>query len=116
MWKYCIESHNSGPEEDSEKYFTEACDTVDDIVDDHTPFKEQGLRRTLHVISDPFPATWHTTEDNRQVFVWELLSAKNVRKCADSTDNTEHPQDPDSGYHCFINNENTQISKLNMIK
>ena len=42
------------------------CDTVDDIVDDHTPFEEQGLRRTLHVISNPFPDTWHTPQDNRE--------------------------------------------------
>ena len=50
------------------KYFSEDCSHEDDIVDDHTPFVNQGLRRVLHVISDPFPATWHTLEDD-----WEHL-------------------------------------------
>ena len=47
-----------------EKFFTEECITENHNMDDHTPFIENGLRRALHVISDPFPEVWHTVEDN----------------------------------------------------
>ena len=49
-----------------QKFFSEECEEVDTIVDDHTPLMELGLRRTLHVISDPFPDTWHTMEDDME--------------------------------------------------
>ena len=49
-----------------QKFFSEECEELDTIVDDHSPLMELGLRRTLHVISDPFPATWHTMEDNME--------------------------------------------------
>ena len=49
-----------------QKLFSEECEKLDSIVDDHTPLMELGLRRTLHVISDPFPDTWHTMEDDME--------------------------------------------------
>ena len=65
-----LEEINLAPEE---KYFTEDCLYEDDIVDDHTPFLEHGLRRVLHVISDPFPVTWHTLEDD-----WDHLDTEAI--------------------------------------
>ncbi len=35
------------------------------IADDHLPFLEQGVP-VLHLIAFPFPATWHTVDDNLQ--------------------------------------------------
>ena len=47
-----------------QKYFYDLCFKEDDIVDDHMPLRERGLRHALHIISDPFPETWHTIEDD----------------------------------------------------
>ena len=54
--------------DDDDKYFHAYCWTVDDTMDDHTPFIEHGLRKALHAISDPFPEVWHTLDDD-----WEHL-------------------------------------------
>ena len=59
-----IEVSSLGNVTAEDKYFTDVCEKEDDIVDDHSPYLEEGLRRVLHVISDPFPDTWHTMEDN----------------------------------------------------
>ena len=61
----------------TEKYFRESCEGEDTIVDDHTPFLERGLRRALHVVADPFPAVWHTMEDD-----WEHLDTEAVARVA----------------------------------
>ncbi|XP_056332658.1 glutaminyl-peptide cyclotransferase [Danio aesculapii] len=60
------------------------------ILDDHIPFLNRGVR-ILHLISTPFPAVWHTFDDNEenldqtsisnlnkilQVFVLEYLNKK----------------------------------------
>ncbi|XP_052008990.1 glutaminyl-peptide cyclotransferase [Xyrauchen texanus] len=60
------------------------------ILDDHIPFLNQGVQ-ILHLISTPFPAVWHTFDDNEenldrtsisnlnkimQVFVLEYLNKK----------------------------------------
>ena len=63
--------------ENSEKFFSEECTTVNNNVDDHTPFLEQGLRRALHVISDPFPQVWHTLEDNMEHLDYETIDRIN---------------------------------------
>jgi glutaminyl-peptide cyclotransferase len=34
-----------------------------DIEDDHIPFLNKGVR-VLHLISEPFPAVWHTPDDD----------------------------------------------------
>ena len=51
---------------EEQKFFSEECEELDTIVDDHSPLMELGLRRTLHIISDPFPDTWHTMEDDME--------------------------------------------------
>ena len=51
-------------QDSDKKYFYDMCFKEDDIVDDHMPLLEHGMRQALHVISDPFPVTWHTLEDN----------------------------------------------------
>ena len=56
-----------------EKFFTEECISENTNMDDHTAFMENGLRRALHVISDPFPEVWHTLEDNLQNLDYEAI-------------------------------------------
>jgi len=34
------------------------------IQDDHIPFLKLGISRILHLIAAPFPAVWHTLDDN----------------------------------------------------
>jgi len=36
------------------------------IQDDHIPFLKLGIRRILHLIAAPFPAVWHTLNDNEE--------------------------------------------------
>jgi len=55
------------------RFFYDSCTGEDDIVDDHLPFLENGLRRALHVIADPFPEVWHTMEDDRSHLDWEAI-------------------------------------------
>ena len=60
-----------------EKFFTGECEEEDAIVDDHTPLMERGLKRALHVISDPFPDTWHTLEDDLDYLDREAIERVN---------------------------------------
>ena len=64
-------------------YFNASCEEEDTVMDDHTPFLEYGLRRwgrkenegwrisarAVHVVASPFPAVWHTLEDDRQTLL-----------------------------------------------
>ncbi|KAK2878333.1 hypothetical protein Q8A67_019124 [Cirrhinus molitorella] len=68
------------------------------ILDDHIPFLNRGVR-ILHLISTPFPAVWHTFDDNEenldrtsinnlnkilQVFVLEYLNKKSQDPVAEA--------------------------------
>ena len=70
-----IENAIVGDVGDDQKYFHDFCWTIDDTVDDHTPFVDQGLRKNLHVISDPFPEVWHTMDDD-----WEHLEFESISR------------------------------------
>ena len=59
------------------KFFREECSTENHNMDDHTPFLEAGLRRALHVISDPFPEVWHTLEDNLENLDYDSIKRIN---------------------------------------
>ena len=60
---------------DNLKYFNNFCWRVDTTVDDHTPFIDHGLKKALHVIAEPFPAVWHTLEDD-----WEHLEFNSISR------------------------------------
>ncbi|KAK3784619.1 hypothetical protein RRG08_003427 [Elysia crispata] len=34
------------------------------IEDDHDPFLKKGVKNIMHLITSPFPSTWHTMKDN----------------------------------------------------
>jgi len=44
------------------------------IGDDHVPFQEREIL-TLHLITVPFPANWHTAEDTLENCDWLFINA-----------------------------------------
>lgn len=41
------------------------------------PFYKLGVRRILHMISQPFPSVWHTLDDNYQALDFQTIEYLN---------------------------------------
>jgi len=55
------------------RQFENQCTEEDPVVDDQVPFLEEGLRRALHVVANPFPQVWHTMADDKSHLDWEAI-------------------------------------------